>query len=356
MDFIVKSTSLSNLLKSLKNLEEQYQIYCPVKEDDAESYMPLKDIKESQLESVEKLISDNEPPLNSIKSFVFSNTETYLEFHREKDRVEFSAVATEQAPKVILGCKPCDVESLSMIDKVFLQQPVDTLYQKKRESTILISSVCNTKGANCFCDEFAVDKTCPKAADILLIEGNKCQAISQDVYLQSISEKGEAFLKELLKQDGIEKVQSKPELSLEENVSKDSILCPEDIQAKMEELYDSEIWQDLAMRCLGCGICAYYCPTCHCYDINDYYRKNQGVRYRSWDSCMFSNFTNMAGGHNPRPTKADRIKNRFFHKLNYFVKKQGPIACVGCGRCAKHCPAGISINTVLNKIGGHKDV
>jgi sulfhydrogenase subunit beta (sulfur reductase) len=43
-----------------------------------------------------------------------------------------------------------------------------------------------------------------------------------------------------------------------------------------------------------------------------------------------------------------RVRQRFMHKLKYFVDKydQG-IMCVGCGRCVRQCPVNIDIRKVL---------
>ena len=77
----------------------------------------------------------------------------------------------------------------------------------------------------------------------------------------------------------------------------------------------------------------YICPTCYCFDIQDYGHHEQGERFRCWDSCQFSQYTLTAGGNNPRPTRKERVRNRFLHKLQFFPEKHGQFGCVGCGRC-----------------------
>ncbi|ACB86214.1 4Fe-4S dicluster domain-containing protein [Natranaerobius thermophilus] len=359
MSQIIKLNSTAQLLEAFKELEQDYQVYCPVTQDDTETFLPLNQITEEEVDSVTDILFQNQPTLYPVKSFVFHDSEAYLKFSREQDRVEFSTIEGDNTTRVVLGGKPCDIESIGMIDKVFLEEPVDTFYQENREKTILISTVCAQKGPNCMCDEFGINRTAPELADIYLIKGEETTQGNQ-VFLKSNSDKGRKLLEKLAQSELVEQLNDLPESASKElsNQEREQVeeLSPEEVKDVMEDLFDDNIWDELALRCMGCGICTYYCPTCHCYDIQDFYRQNQGVRYRTWDSCMFSDYTNMAGGHNPRPQKADRIKNRFFHKLNYFVKKQGPIACVGCGRCAQNCPVGISINTVLKRIGGEKFV
>jgi len=112
-------------------------------------------------------------------------------------------------------------------------------------------------------------------------------------------------------------------------------------------LHSAEIWEDISFSCINCGTCTFVCPTCWCFDIQDEVHGKKGKRMRNWDSCMFPIFTIHTTGHNPRGTKLQRVRQRFMHKLKYFVDKydQG-IMCVGCGRCVNQCPVNIDIRRV----------
>ena len=83
------------------------------------------------------------------------------------------------------------------------------------------------------------------------------------------------------------------------------------------------------------------------------------MRIRNWDSCMFPLFTLHGSGHNPRDTKIHRVRQRFMHKLKYYVDKyDSGIQCVGCGRCVRHCPVNIDIRRVcelMNSYGADQD-
>ena len=58
----------------------------------------------------------------------------------------------------------------------------------------------------------------------------------------------------------------------------------------------------------------------------------------------------MAGGENFRARRSARIQFRFYHKQRGFVAEYGRPSCVGCGRCAAVCPAGIDIVEVIRAI------
>jgi len=64
---------------------------------------------------------------------------------------------------------------------------------------------------------------------------------------------------------------------------------------------------------------------------------------------MFKEDSLHASGHNPRPTRKERTRNRISHKYSYFPENFGVIACVGCGRCINYCPVNIDILDILTK-------
>ena len=116
-------------------------------------------------------------------------------------------------------------------------------------------------------------------------------------------------------------------------------------------LFDRPEWAELSESCLGCGACTFVCPTCQCYDIRDFDTGHGVQRFRCWDSCMYSDFTKMAGG-NPRLTQKERFRQRFMHKLVYYpANNEGIFSCVGCGRCLAKCPISMNIVKVIKTLG-----
>jgi len=115
----------------------------------------------------------------------------------------------------------------------------------------------------------------------------------------------------------------------------------------LNALFDAPFWKDVAFACINCGTCTFLCPTCWCFDIQDEVLGKQGDRIRNWDSCMFPLFTLHGSGHNPRDQKIQRVRQRFMHKLKYYVDKyENGVQCSGCGRCVRHCPVNIDIRQV----------
>jgi ferredoxin len=71
---------------------------------------------------------------------------------------------------------------------------------------------------------------------------------------------------------------------------------------------------------------------------------------RVWDACTAPNYRTIAGGHNSRPLKGQRIRNRYYCKFYYYPKDFGPLGCVGCGRCIDVCPVNIDIVEMLRTV------
>ena len=124
----------------------------------------------------------------------------------------------------------------------------------------------------------------------------------------------------------------------------------------MLKLFNSKVWDRVSESCLGCGTCTYVCPTCMCFDVRDFDTGNGIKQVRCWDSCMYSDFTQMAAA-NPRLTQKERSRQRFMHKLMYYpMAHDGTFSCVGCGRCLESCPVNMNIVKVIKAVNETDDI
>ncbi|MBO6194479.1 MAG: 4Fe-4S dicluster domain-containing protein, partial [Clostridiales bacterium] len=220
---------------------------------------------------------------------------------------------------VIFGMRACDVRAIEVMDNVFLTDPVDSYYKSRREHGIVVALACHEPEESCFCTVFGVDPADPSKAkaDVAtwMIDGK--------LYWKAITEKGEALTAKVAdlfeQEDADAKVEE--EKSYIEGIAKQLPNAELSLEGwgagKTDEKFKSEVWDKVYKGCLGCGTCTFVCPTCQCYDIKDYTTKDGIQRYRCWDSCMYSDFTLMAGGQN-RQTQLQRFRQRFMHKLVYY--------------------------------------
>ena len=299
-----------------------------------------------------KVWSDSLNTVKSPKDFFFPQTEDLMRFKTEGKNIEVVDIRREEEPFVIFGVRACDVKSFDILDRVFLTEPRDSFYAMKREKGIIISTACTRPAETCFCSTFGInaaepmgDVTTWRTADAL--------------YLQANTEKGSELLKSL--SSLLEECSDEAVVAQKSSIAKVMDKLPlKDLSTdafgggKTKELFEDPAWDELSSSCLGCGTCTFVCPTCQCYDIKDFNTGNGVIRYRCWDSCMYSEFTRMAHGNN-RLTQKERFRQRFMHKLVYFPENnEGLFSCVGCGRCLAKCPISMNIVKVMKKIGGNK--
>lgn len=291
------------------------------------------------------------------KTLVFPQHEVLLEFLKRaegnQEILEVREVLPEEKPAVIFGVRPCDARGIWHLDKVFGGDFTDPYYWKRRQQTVLVGLGCNTPpGENCFCLSVEGSPHGEEGLDILLTD------LGDRYSVKTLTKKGEKLVelaKELFKdaQPKDKKDAEAVRREAQEKFLRHLKGTKKERAAKLGELFDSVLWDEESMSCLRCGICTYLCPSCHCFDINDEVDSIsplRGKRIRTWDNCQFPDFTMHSSGHNPRPDKASRLRQRLLHKFRYFVENYDSIMCTGCGRCITLCPVGIDIIQVLDKV------
>ncbi|MGM9646514.1 MAG: 4Fe-4S dicluster domain-containing protein [Eubacteriales bacterium] len=286
----------------------------------------------------------------SAKDFFFPQTENIVDFKREGKTIEVIDTRTEAENFVIFGVRACDARSFTILDKVFLAEPVDSFYASRRAHGTIVTMACTRPGETCFCGTFGIDMTEP--------EGDVACWIAEDaLWLKANTEKGEALLERVaaLTEEGDASAVDAQKAAVKEIAKKLPLqnLPTEAFKGDvLLEKFDSAKWPELSKACLGCGTCTFVCPTCQCYDIFDFDTGHGVKRARCWDSCMYSDFTRMAHG-NSRNSQVERFRQRFMHKLVYFpMNNGGEFGCVGCGRCLAKCPINMNIVKVMKSLGG----
>ncbi len=286
--------------------------------------------------------------VRSAKDFFFPQTENLVDFKMEGKNIEVIDVREESEDFVIFGVRACDARSFTILDKVFLAEPVDSYYKNRRDHGTVVTMACTRPAETCFCKTFGIDPTVPEGDAACFDDG-------ENIFFLANNDKGQAFIDSIasLLEEGdaakLCEVQEKARAIMDKlPLAK---LSTENFGGdKLNEYFNSEKWADLSEACLGCGTCTFVCPTCQCYDIKDFNTGHGIKRFRCWDSCMYSDFTKMAHG-NPRLTQLERFRQRFMHKLVYFpANNNGEFGCVGCGRCLSKCPISMNIVKVMKAL------
>ena len=271
-----------------------------------------------------------------------------------------SSVREPMPERIVFGVKNCDLSSLSIFDHVFLDGVCpDPYYAEARAKTILVSTDCNAQLDVCFCPAVGEQPYAKAGFDI-----NIATTPAGPVF-EVGSERGEELLRsagqyfepagpELL--EVLEEQRARRYGELVEQSKKYGLTPGTDLRTAVESSFESELWKDFAADCVECGACNFICCTCHCFLLADGLDEDgQPARSKLWDACLFSGFAATAGGGNPRPLRAERLRNRFDKKFIYFPQVLGRYACDGCGRCTEACIANIDIRDVLRRAVDESD-
>ncbi len=313
-----------DLPKLFELLQEFGEVIAPVKKKD--SFLrtePVQSLDEIVFEGVSWFTS---------KKYTFPEKQTLFKFKGEK------VTKWNENPKkrVLFGLRMCDLNAFYINDQLFLnQEPKMKFYEKFRENLLLVGLWCDeAQDKYCFCDSMNLTHR----YDLCLFDKG------DSYHIKFGSVKGKKIIQRLCLQDD-EYWKELPECEMKLSTT------------NIKELFNNnDVWQEGTKDCLSCGDCTTLCPTCLCFDIEDETSLDGGCgeRCAKWDSCMYKDFTLVAGDHHFRGDRNDRFKHRIYHKLQYFKEEFNESMCTGCGRCIRGCPNKIDWIELINKQNKNK--
>ncbi len=256
----------------------------------------------------------------------------------------------EADPTILLGVHACDMHAIDLLDQFYSSIFPDQHYQSRRDNLLLVSIEClQPCQAESFCRDMNTHNV-PSTYDLHLTD------LGDGYSIDIGTQRGEALLQDV---PGVTSMTPEKRHQHERVLSLKGARFTYRLRPRTSELpalfelnYRSTLWSQLGERCLGCGACNLVCPTCSCFNVSDEIdlTLTRGERFRTWDSCQLASFAIVAGGHDFRPARAERLRHRFFHKFKYQSGAPNLVGCVGCGRCVRSCMAKISPVEVLNTL------
>lgn len=334
---ILKKSDLSAFLKAIA---EKTELYAPLTHKRIGQFEKIKD----NFEAAIKELSHYKNTKISIKDFFFKPCEAMFEV-KKGEQLTIEEYPIETKPRAFFGVRACDAKALSILDKVFSWDYLDSSYLAARERSSLIGLGCINPCSTCFCTSLEIEPASAVDVDINFID------LGDRYFVEVKTDKGQNLIQDIkLCTNSMEEDKKLAEQKKKE--SRDKISRFIDAKRSVRILADNfedPYWEDVARKCIDCGICTFLCPTCHCFDILDEASRAFSRRCRFYDACSFKNFTKMPV-ENPREERYRRYRQRIRHKYSYYVENFGVIACVGCGRCIEYCPVNLDITRTLNEL------
>jgi ferredoxin len=316
--------------KTLGKLLLSYNIYASVSNEYSQDYELLTP-------EIIPDISYNKPkPITPLKSF----------FLPIKDNV--TSARESEKPRIILGIPNCDIEALSILDEIYLDENFDDIfYRLRRENTITIAIDCFGIQEHCHCMSYNIKPFSTKNADLAVILNDGL------IILRVITGKGESFLKEIdnvrpITDDSlISFIGSKHEETEARLLQSNSGLPDYQTTGVLIKGSGEDIWKKYSSTCVSCGACTTICPTCSCFLLID---KPGFHKVKQMDACQYPGFERVAGGEDVLHEISVRFRNRYMCKYFWKPKKFKSLACTGCGRCIEACIGKISKNELFMEL------
>lgn len=327
----MKSYVISNaeLKDWISGLIKKQEVIAPVKQENFTNFKKISAFEEIVWGGPQTVI----PP----KQFLYPQSEELLAYQFGPEGVAVEGLNSAPA-RVLLGVHPCDLNGIFQMDQVFGEKNLDENYLNKRKLVILVGMDCLrpcTPESICY----RMGGLDPKGRfDVFLTD------LGGSFFVEAASEKGEKLTGELgapaTEADRKKLAAARRDReALFDREQKPLLPKLSDLPRLLKENYNSPEWEERGQKDYACGSCNMVCPTCYCFDVQDFEHisRLRGVRTRFWDGCMLTDFAKVGSGENFREDRSSRLRHRTNRKLNYLFEKWGESFCTGCGRCIKAC-------------------
>jgi len=331
-----KLISKNDIGDFLKALSAKYTVVAPMERGDAPAEF-------AELAPGDQPVLDGSKPMMTPKDYLLPRYEVLVKIDTSEGATKVETPLPEGKPRVMLGVWLPDAQAIRVLDRVFLERNfVDPYYARRRENLIVVAVIPAEMRWSWFCGSVDDVEEWKRNVDAVMYD------LGESFYFEPVSEKGAALVEDAFFADPSESDTARKN-ELWEQFKKTGLL-PFAGKPLYENLaWDDPIWDEIAAKCIGCGLCSYMCPSCSCFDIQDETRGACVERYRCRDTCQFEDFTLMGAGHNPRSQQVPRSRQRLLHKFRYQHEQFGVVGCTGCGRCVELCPVNVDIRDVLTR-------
>ncbi|MFY9717126.1 MAG: 4Fe-4S dicluster domain-containing protein [Thermoplasmata archaeon] len=279
---------------------------------------------------------------HSWKKYLFPAHERLFSARKTPGSFVVTPEPTVGPPTAFLGMRACELAAIAIQDRVFAQAH-DPSYATRRERVLRIAVQCGVAGGTCFCASMGTGPAVERDHDLALTE---ILEPDRHYFLVDVgSAAGAAILAPVptrrAEPDDLHRAEA---VVVTTTHAMGRTMNTVGLRDLLVDHPEHPRWQLVADRCLACTNCTMACPTCFCSTNEEVpeLSSEKVERWRRWDSCFNSGFSELHGAA-VRKTHLARYRQWMTHKLATWHDQFDSSGCVGCGRCITWCPVGIDI-------------
>lgn len=329
VQFFLERERVSELVTHLRN---QKPVYAPHRRGSKSYSFEL-------VEDPQAVVLDYPRVIQSIRKYFLPPREKLMTFDLKEN--SFEPVDATPSDAIFFGVHSYDLAAVHRLDYNFSEGNPERHYLTRRQGAIFVG-VSYEPDEYHFSGSVGIDPYDTTGFDLFLTK------LLDGYIVEACTETGEKLL------DGLEMSAHEAGKPARGHFHQHIFLPQAKLGKVLADSYRNPVWEETAVRCVGCGTCNLVCPTCYCFNMEDAVnvQVTGGSRGRRWDGCMLRDFSRVAGGEVFREPLAERQRHRVYRKFKYISDETGQPWCVGCGRCTAACPADISIVSIINRLVG----
>ncbi|MDQ7784599.1 MAG: 4Fe-4S dicluster domain-containing protein [Desulfomonilaceae bacterium] len=335
--------SSEGLFDMLREAMKELPVIAPAERKDQPGFHHFARLQQAE-DFVPDYVTTTLPP----KKAFFQPSETLFTF--TTDQPPALELVSDTEHFVLAGVHPCDLAGLDALDLAYSQPPAEVRWPADRGLATVVGIDCMPDDY-CFCSSVGTCLT-RQGCDLFLTKVDR--GYLAEVYTPA----GDTMLAKVRTWEPTEADIRDAEQWRERKVERMTAHLEAD-PAEIADLLEAgglaHLWKETAERCYSCGSCNTTCPACFCFDMHDEFDLSlkTGIRRRTWDSCQLLEFALVAGRHNFRQEREQRVRHRWHRKFLYLYRRLGRAYCTGCGRCSRACTADINLVDVTNALIAH---
>src|SRR4030043_1777957 len=224
----------------LQSLIETYDLFAPVQLAEGVSvYRKIYQPEEVDL--------THPNPQKPAKDLFFPQSEVMLRYEKVGNQTPMIPADEVKRERILFGARPCDIEAISIIEKVFAgKEYTDVYFLEKRKKTTIIGLGCNNPLPTCVCSSAGGDPFLRAGSDLFFID------LGEAYFVELLTETGMVFQKNPFVKEADQKDLTLVK-ELEDKVfEKVGFSIPIDgIEKRLDLMTESSFWDRVHEGCMG---------------------------------------------------------------------------------------------------------